>query len=171
MNIGIYLVFALLLIVCALLLLVVLMQRPKQEGLGAAFGSQMTDQAFGARTTDVLKKGTVLFGTLFMILSLVLGILINRKYLSEKSDLGRRPEAAQTEAPQPAKSAEPVDLSVKLAPSAPVAPTPASSVPAPSTEPTPSVPAQPSPAPAQEPSVPAEQVPAPQQVPAGQPTV
>ena len=42
---SIYIVFALLMIVCALLLLIVLMQRPKQEGLGAAFGAQMTDQA------------------------------------------------------------------------------------------------------------------------------
>ena len=73
LNAAIYIVFALLLIVCALLLLVVLMQRPKQEGLGAAFGAQMTDQAFGAQTTDVLKKGTVLFGSLFMILACLIG--------------------------------------------------------------------------------------------------
>lgn len=154
MNIGIYLVFALLLIVCALLLLVVLMQRPKQEGLGAAFGSQMTDQAFGARTTDVLKKGTVLFGTLFMILSLVLGILINRKYASDKSDLGRKPEAAQTEALPAAKPAVPEDLNAKLAPpTAPVAPV----VPAPETAP--SVPDQPSPAPEQAVPAPVETAP------------
>ena len=63
LNISVYIVFAFLLIDCALLLLVVLMQRPKQEGLGAAFGSQMTDQVFGAQTTDVLKKATVLFGS------------------------------------------------------------------------------------------------------------
>lgn len=164
MNIGIYLVFALLLIVCALLLLVVLMQRPKQEGLGAAFGSQMTDQAFGARTTDVLKKGTVLFGTLFMILSLVLGILINRKYASDKSDLGRKPEAVQTGAPQPAKTAEPEDLSAKLAsPSTPVTPAPSIPAPAPSPETAPSVPEQPSPAPEQ--AVPASV----EQPPTGQP--
>lgn len=71
-----YIVFALLIIVCAMLLLLVLMQRPKQEGLGAAFGAQMTDQAFGARTTDVLKKGTIFFGSLFMILCFVLSVLI-----------------------------------------------------------------------------------------------
>ena len=38
-------------VVSRLLILVVLMQRPKQEGLGAAFGSGMTDQMFGAQTT------------------------------------------------------------------------------------------------------------------------
>ena len=87
LNAAIYIVFAILLIVCALLLLVVLMQRPKQEGLGAAFGAQMTDQAFGAQTTDVLKKGTVLFGSLFMILCFVLAVLMNARFQDSKSDL------------------------------------------------------------------------------------
>ena len=89
LNASIYIVFALLLIVSSLLLLVVLMQRPKQEGLGAAFGAQMTDQAFGAQTTDVLKKGTVFFGTLFMLLCFVLALLMNVRFQNEKSELGR----------------------------------------------------------------------------------
>lgn len=89
LNASIYIVFALLLIVCSLLLLVVLMQRPKQEGLGAAFGAQMTDQAFGAQTTDVLKKGTVFFGSLFMILCFVLALLMNMRFQQQKSELGR----------------------------------------------------------------------------------
>ncbi len=109
LNASIYIVFALLLIVSSLLLLVVLMQRPKQEGLGAAFGAQMTDQAFGAQTTDVLKKGTVFFGTLFMILCFVLALLMNVRFQNEKSELGRAgapaAPAAQnvaTETPAPA---------------------------------------------------------------------
>lgn len=99
LNAAIYIVFAILLIVCALLLLVVLMQRPKQEGLGAAFGAQMTDQAFGAQTTDVLKKGTVLFGTLFMVLCFVLTLLMNHRFQTQKSQLGTQavPAAATTE--------------------------------------------------------------------------
>ena len=99
LNAAIYIVFAILLIVCALLLLVVLMQRPKQEGLGAAFGAQMTDQAFGAQTTDVLKKGTVLFGTLFMVLCFVLTLLMNHRFQAQKSQLGTQavPAATTTE--------------------------------------------------------------------------
>jgi preprotein translocase subunit SecG len=62
--------------VALLLCLVVLMQRPKQEGLGAAFGGGMTDQAFGARTTDVLQKGTVWLGTTFFVLALSLQVLV-----------------------------------------------------------------------------------------------
>ena len=65
--------------VCLLLCLVVLMQRPKQEGLGAAFGGGMTDQAFGARTTDVLQKGTVYLGTIFFIVTFALAVLIGAK--------------------------------------------------------------------------------------------
>ncbi|NIP92051.1 MAG: preprotein translocase subunit SecG, partial [Akkermansiaceae bacterium] len=67
-----------------LLILVVLMQRPKQEGLGAAFGGGMTDQMFGAQTTSVLQKGTAYFGTAFLVLSLVLAILIGKRNYQEK---------------------------------------------------------------------------------------
>ena len=66
-------------VVSLLLILVILMQRPKQEGLGAAFGSGMTDAAWGARTTDVLQKGTVYLGTLFFVFSLVLAILMGKR--------------------------------------------------------------------------------------------
>ncbi len=52
------------------------MQRPKQEGLGAAFGGGMTDQAFGARTTDVLQKGTVYLGTALFILTFIISVLV-----------------------------------------------------------------------------------------------
>ena len=129
LNAAIYIVFALLLIVCALLLLVVLMQRPKQEGLGAAFGAQMTDQAFGAQTTNVLKKGTVLFGTLFMGLCFVLAVLMNARFQNSKSDLNVKQVEAPVTAPAETPAA-PVENLENLAPAAegegPVAvPTPA----------------------------------------------
>lgn len=115
LNASIYIVFALLLIVCSLLLLVVLMQRPKQEGLGAAFGAQMTDQAFGAQTTDVLKKGTVFFGSLFMILCFVLALLMNMRFQQQKSELGR---AGAAPAVIPAEATE-TPAGVPAAPAAP----------------------------------------------------
>ena len=134
---SIYIVFAILLIVSALLLLVVLMQRPKQEGLGAAFGAQMTDQAFGAQTTDVLKKGTVFFGTLFMLFSFVLAVLMNAQYkLSHSTDLVNpvATEAPAQEAQQPAEEqaqpAAPAEAPAE-APAAPAeAPAPAEEAPA-----------------------------------------
>ena len=112
-----FIVFALLMIVCAMLLLLVLMQRPKQEGLGAAFGAQMTDQAFGAQTTNVLKKGTVLFGTLFMVLCFVLAVLMNARFQNEKSDLNVKQVEAPVTAPAAAEApAAPVENLENLTP-------------------------------------------------------
>lgn len=150
LNAAIYIVFAILLIVCALLLLVVLMQRPKQEGLGAAFGAQMTDQAFGAQTTDVLKKGTVLFGSLFMGLCFVLAVLMNARFQNSKSDLNVKkvdaPVTAPAEAPAAAEQpAAPVENLENLAP-APAETTPAAPVEGPAGLPTPAVDAAPAPA-------------------------
>lgn len=82
-SIWIKLVIIAHIVVSALLILVILMQRPKQEGLGAAFGSGMTDAAWGARTTDVLQRGTVYLGTLFFVFSLVLSILVGKKNSAE----------------------------------------------------------------------------------------
>ena len=143
LNASIYIVFALLLIVCALLLLVVLMQRPKQEGLGAAFGAQMTDQAFGAQTTNVLKKGTVLFGTLFMVLCFVLAVLMNARFQNSKSDLNVKQVEAPVEAPAAAEApAAPVENLENLAP------TPAAGGAGPVPAPTPAVDATPAEQPA-----------------------
>lgn len=65
-------------IVCLLLALLVLMQRPRQEGLGAAFGSGVTDQMFGAQTTNVLQKATVYLGVALFGLTFLLAILVAR---------------------------------------------------------------------------------------------
>lgn len=66
-------------IVCLLLSLLVLMQRPRQEGLGAAFGSGVTDQMFGAQTTNVLQKATVYLGAALFGITFLLAILISRQ--------------------------------------------------------------------------------------------
>lgn len=79
LSISINLLLVLFVLVCALLIPIILMQRPKQEGLGAAFGAGVTDQVFGAQTTNVLQKATVYLGTAFFVLSLTLAILIGHK--------------------------------------------------------------------------------------------
>lgn len=65
----------LLVIICLLMILAILMQRPKSEGLGAAFGGGLTDNLFGAQTTTVLTKFTVWLGALFFLLTLVISVL------------------------------------------------------------------------------------------------
>ena len=79
LTFSIYLVGTLLVITCLLIVLLVLMQRPKQEGLGAAFGAGVTDQIWGSQTTNVLQKGTVYLGVMFFLLSITLCILEARK--------------------------------------------------------------------------------------------
>jgi preprotein translocase subunit SecG len=79
LSISINLLLVIFVIVCLLMTLLILMQRPKQEGLGAAFGGGVTDQVFGASTTNVLQRGTVYLGSLFFLLSLTLAVLIGHK--------------------------------------------------------------------------------------------
>ena len=139
LNISINLLLVIHVIICLLLALVVLMQRPKQEGLGAAFGSGLTDQAFGARTTDVLQKGTVYLGTLFFIITLILAILIGKRQNIKpdmKDDSSAKTEETNEVPTQPEDDSESElkmpDIPTPDIPADP-APTPAPPVPVPST--------------------------------------
>lgn len=76
---------ACLVVVCLLMIVVVLMQRPKSEGLGAAFGGGMTDNLFGAETTNVLSRFTVWLGGFFFLLTLVISILYVKHSSGETS--------------------------------------------------------------------------------------
>ena len=62
-------------LVSLLIVFLVLMQRPKNEGLGAAFGGGVTDNLFGAQTTNVLQTITRWLGCIFFALSLGLSLL------------------------------------------------------------------------------------------------
>jgi preprotein translocase subunit SecG len=66
-------------IVCLLLVLVVLMQLPRSEGLGAAFGGAVTENIFGAQTTHVLGKFTVWLGAAFFAITLLLAIAYSHR--------------------------------------------------------------------------------------------
>ncbi len=63
-------------LVCILLIIVVMMQRPKQEGLGAAFGGDTMDSLTGAHATDFMQKGTAFLGTALFIITFVLSLLV-----------------------------------------------------------------------------------------------
>ena len=65
----------LLVIVALLLVIIILMQRPKSEGLGAAFGGGVTDDLFGVQTTNVLSRITVWLGVFFFVLTLLISML------------------------------------------------------------------------------------------------
>jgi preprotein translocase subunit SecG len=119
--IGVYVFDAL------LMMLVILMQRPKSEGLGAAFGGGVTENIFGAQTTNVLTKVTGWLAAIFFLLTFVLSILYAHKGTSS-SNLTR--EVTKGATPAPVASATPVPgTSVSPAPASPATPsgTPAGS--------------------------------------------
>jgi preprotein translocase subunit SecG len=62
-------------LVAVLMMLVILMQRPKSEGLGAAFGGGVTENIFGAQTTNVLTTITTWLASIFFIVILALSVL------------------------------------------------------------------------------------------------
>ena len=75
MNLLINLLLGTFVLVALLMVLVILMQRPKSEGLGAAFGGAVTENIFGAQTTNVLVKFTSWLAGIFFALTLALSIL------------------------------------------------------------------------------------------------
>jgi preprotein translocase subunit SecG len=75
MNLLINLCLALFVLVSLLMVLVILMQRPKSEGLGAAFGAGVTENIFGAQTTNVLVKFTAWLAGIFFVLTFALSVL------------------------------------------------------------------------------------------------
>lgn len=107
--------------VCAIMMLVILMQRPKSEGLGAAFGGGMTENLFGAQTTNVLTKVTGWLAAIFFLLTFILSILYARKG-NTGSSLGR--ELTKGATPAPVASATPVPgASASVAPTGSATPT------------------------------------------------
>ena len=66
--------------VSILIVLIVLLQRPKQEGLGTAFGGGSLDSALGAHTSDVLQKITTWFGVIFFISAISLSMIKARQF-------------------------------------------------------------------------------------------
>ena len=98
MNILINILLTFYVVVSLLMLLVILMQRPKSEGLGAAFGGGVTENIFGAQTTNVLTKATAWLAGLFFFLTFLLSILYAHRTMSS-SNLRRellKAEAAKT---------------------------------------------------------------------------
>lgn len=125
LSISINLLLFVFVVVCLLMSMIILMQRPKNEGLGAAFGSGTTDQLFGARTTNVLQKATVYLATLFFLLTLTLAVLIGKQNSTKASLVAEVP--AVPEAPAAAVTPESIapDASKEEKPLEPEAVTPA----------------------------------------------
>lgn len=97
-------------LVAILMMLVILMQRPKSEGLGAAFGGGVTENIFGAQTTNVLTTITTWLASIFFLVTLVLSVLYAHKGTSDSAvrrELMKTLAATKTAPAKSASSASP----------------------------------------------------------------
>jgi len=128
-------------IVCLLIVLLVLLQRPKDQGLGAAFGGDTASNIFGAQTTNVLATLTRWMGSIFLVLCLLIAVLgthdskrqgiigefIKKKELEQKErdkqkaaeEAAKAASAAVEAAKKPAVPASGTSAPVQIPPAAP----------------------------------------------------
>ena len=62
-------------IVCILLIGIVLIQRSKGQGLGLSFGGGGAEAIFGSQMGNVLTKGTVILGIIFVANTTIMAVL------------------------------------------------------------------------------------------------
>jgi preprotein translocase subunit SecG len=132
MNLLINLFLALFILVALLMVLVILMQRPKSEGLGAAFGGGVTENIFGAQTTNVLVKFTAWMAGVFFGLTFALSILYAHRSTADsafrrelmKSQAAPQSSPVRTAAPQSSPASSPApDSGARVLPTDSVTPT------------------------------------------------
>lgn len=128
-----------------LLVGIILIQKSKDEGMGIAFGASMGEALFGSRAGNVLTRTTIVLALIFLVNSLLLGMVASRS--RAPSLLDRLPDGVPANAAQPmaapqAKPAGPIesDQEDKSPASVPGIPGAGESVPAPSTPSLPVVP-------------------------------
>ena len=107
-------------VVCLLLGLVVMLQKPKEGGLGGAIGGGMLEASLGADAGSVLVKTTAVLGAVFLLNTLVLARLTSTVH--SHSLMAREAEPT---------SAEQAPALPMTAPELPAAPAPAAPAPAP----------------------------------------
>jgi protein translocase SecG subunit len=101
---------------CLFLILLVLIQLPKKEaGAGLAFGAGATDALFGAGSGNALTKLTKYTAGLFLVLSLVIGLLNSRNAHANFSTL-RQKLAVQKANPAPATAVAPTKAANQFQP-------------------------------------------------------
>lgn len=126
MSILIACLYVIEVIVCLLLALVVMLQKPKEGGLGGAIGGGMLEASLGADAGNVLIKTTSILGAIFLLNTLVLARLTSTVH----SHSVMAQEAEPVAETAPALPAAAPELPVAPAPAAPAAPAPVAPAPA-----------------------------------------
>ena len=142
MSIFIGFLYVVEVVVCILLGMVVMIQKPKEGGLGGAIGGGMMEAALGADAGNVLIRTTAILGAIFLLNTLVLARLTSTVH--SRSLMARESEPVAETAPAvPEAPALPEAPELPAAPAAevPAAPAPAASAPAAPAAPAPAAPA------------------------------
>jgi preprotein translocase subunit SecG len=121
MSIFIGFLYVVEVIVCLLLVLVVMLQKPKEGGLGGAISGGMLEASLGADAGNVLVRTTIVLGTVFLINTLVLARLTSTVH-SRSLMAGESEPVAEAAPALPAAAPE---LPAAAPAPAPVAPAPA----------------------------------------------
>ena len=120
MSILIGFLYVIEVVVCLLLAGLILLQKPKEGGLGGVIGGGMAEAAFGADAGNVLIKGTIILGAIFLLNTLALARFT--------STVHSKSVMSSVEAPAPAQQAP--AMPAPEMPAAPIDPAPASAAPA-----------------------------------------
>ena len=112
-------------VVCLLLALVVMLQKPKEGGLGGAIGGGMLEASLGADAGNVLIKTTAILGAIFLANTLVLARLTSTVHA--RSLMAQEAEPTAEQAPALPMAAPELPAT---APELPAAPAPATEAPA-----------------------------------------
>lgn len=115
-----------LILVSLFLVMVVLMQKSKDSGMGAALGGGAAEAAFGADTSNVLSKSTIYAAVIFFVLAfaLYLGRIYERNHAKTAAGSALPTIAAPATPPAAPASATPAPVATKTG-EAPAAPAPA----------------------------------------------
>lgn len=133
MSIFIGFLYVVEVVVCILLGMVVMIQKPKEGGLGGAIGGGMMEAALGADAGNVLIRTTAILGAIFLLNTLVLARLTStvhsRSLMARESEPVAETAPAVPEAPAlpeaPELPAAPAaEVPAAPAPAAPAAPAP-----------------------------------------------
>lgn len=114
MSIFIGFLYVVEVLVCLLLALVVLLQKPKEGGLGGAIGGGMLEASLGADAGNVLIKTTAILGAIFLLNTLVLARLTST--VNSRSIMNAEPEPTVEQAPALPMAAPELPSSVPVAP-------------------------------------------------------
>lgn len=122
MNIFIGFLYVVEIVTCLLLVLVVMLQKPKEGGLGGAIGGGMLEASLGADAGNVLIKTTAILGAIFLLNTLVLARLT--------STINARSVMSAEAEPTIEQNMELPTIDPQLPAEEPQLPTPAAEVPA-----------------------------------------